>query len=112
MLFMMLFLAAFGILVPFSYLGLKMTMQWRKNAPEGYEFPTFYDFRFSLLCSFGFAFAQVFIKKNLKVIFYPWVKKCGTEEERNFRAGKGAYQIFKFILMSGNSIWAWSVLKD
>jgi hypothetical protein len=50
-----------------------------------------YDFKTSFLLSFFFAYAQFYIKKNLPIIFLPWVKKCQTEEERMFRAGKGSY---------------------
>ena len=46
------------------------------------------------------------------MVFYPWVKKCKNDEERDLRAGKGAYQIFKFVLMTSSSIWGWNVLKD
>jgi len=80
-----------AMLIPFTYHGYLFVQEKRAKAPEGYEFPSIWDFRTSLMLSFFFAFAQVYIKKNLPIIFLPWVKKCQTEEERMLRAGKGSY---------------------
>ena len=79
------------ILIPFTYHAFRFVQEKRANAPQGYQFPSIYDFIPSLLLSFFFAFAQVYIKKNLQLIFLPWVKKCQTEDERMLRAGKGSY---------------------
>ena len=100
------------MLIPFTYHGYMFVQEKRANAPEGYEFPSIYDFKTSLILSIFFAYAQVYIKKNMQIIFLPWVKKCQTEDERLLRAGKGSYQIWKFILMTISTTWGWNVLKD
>ena len=110
--FMTFTVLSLAMLVPFMYASYQFLKISKANAPEGYEFPMFSDFRLTGCSAIVFAALQYVCRRVFYVMFYPFCKTCETEKEREMRSGKAAFNIFKIFYFTIATFWGFYVLLD
>jgi hypothetical protein len=81
-----------------------------KNKPVGYEYPHIKDFSISLVSAVIFSGIQILFENKFYHFVMPYIKKCKTVKEQEFRAGKSAKYMFRFVYFSCAVFWGFKVL--
>ena len=114
MLFLLFAAATLGLLIPFVYLGYKSSIKCleSKDTPDGYECPSIYDFKLTLISSIGFAAVEFAITKTLYPVVLPFCKEQKDLIIRDVRTTKAVDSVYKFIYFLASASFGTWILID
>ena len=112
MLFGVLAVVTLVSLIPFTISCYHFVQGVKDDMPLGYAFPNIYDFKITACSSVVFAISEFFIRKVAFKLFVPFCKEQKDLKARDYRSGKAAFSIYKFIYFCAATIWGYQVLKN
>lgn len=103
----------FALIVPFNYYAYQCYLWGHENKPEGYDYVTLEDFKYTFVsCMYLFAQKKIIHMLFFKKMHEEWCKKQSTELLTYRYASKATESIPKLIFFYSSVTCGWFVLKD
>lgn len=109
---MLLSLGALIGIIPFIYYLVIFIEKAQNNAPDGYEFPSYRDFKWTLLSCVILSIVDWVANRAFYPLFKPYCKEQNDVAECDRRTKKTTNNIYKFFYYTAITIWGYSVLEN
>lgn len=96
-------------LVPFNYQMYHMLEMYKKNQPEGYEFPEMSDFKVTAYWTVFFIGCELVLKNMFWTFFIPHCKEQKDLELQEFKCKKAVHNLFKSLYFIVAVAWGYKI---